>query len=944
MPPQVVRPDSILKRAEELITAGQSEAALQTLYNLITSKRTRSVLPLELEPIALLFVELAVSLRNVKLVKDGLHQYKKNVQTSTNGLQSVETVVKKFIELSESKLNEAQIKADTVAVEEDDLEAAESPESILLSAVSTDDSKDRSDRELITPWLRFLWEGYRTVLDILRNNSKLELTYHKIVLQAFQFCYKFNRKTEFHRLCDLLRQHIQSATIYQKQQDYVAVNHVDLTDVDTLQRYLELRFQQLNFSVKLELWQESFRSVEDVHTLLSSSKRQTKPHMMVNYYENLAKIFAVSDNALFHAAAWQKFFNLYSQSPTATEAEIKHYASVFLLSTLAIPPEDGSGSSNVDFVRSKNFKLTSLLNLPKIPTRDSLIQSILNRGILNIVDPSLAKLYSLLEKSFHPLTLAKEIQPSFEIIEANVDLKKYAKPLSEVTLTKLFQQVSEIYESIKLDFLVELATFKSEFQKTPIEIENFLVNAGQKGLLSVKIDHDAKVVSFRTDPFEEKLFGTSNLQPIPAELVHSLLANLAQTLVITNSRIDPSIALAKEVARKRALELANKEFDAESKEVLSRFNILEERQRKLDEARRIKEEEEIRLRQEKAIAEKRAEQERIEQEAIRRRKEKLLREQEAIKEKEKKKIAEEINAKGIIKIDVDKLEDLDADKLRLMQVEQLTKDKKDLETKLRSLAKKMDHTERAYRRYELPLLAKDAELQKEKDKEIYEETKTKIIAQAKKEHESAIKLRDRLQKVVPDFEKFRAEVGAQKHEQYLAKVAELKAKLEAARQERISQVIAERKAFMEEELRNKKEAERRAAEEEEILKQKAEERRKREEAIEKQREIEQLALQKNNSTKRVASPSASASTGAGAAEAIPSDRPLSFAEKMRLKREQQQREGSNASNTSSPRAPASSLSPASASSKVASPSPAPAKKELTFSEKMKLKRAQEKRL
>ena len=95
-------------------------------------------------------------------------------------------VLKKFIELSESKVTEAQGKADEVqssldststTQNIDDLEASETPESILLSTVSGEQSKDRTDRAIVTPWLKFLWETYRTVLDILKNNARLETLY-----------------------------------------------------------------------------------------------------------------------------------------------------------------------------------------------------------------------------------------------------------------------------------------------------------------------------------------------------------------------------------------------------------------------------------------------------------------------------------------------------------------------------------------------------------------------------------------------------------------------------------------------------------------------------------------------------------------------------------------------------------------------------------------------
>ena len=92
-----------------------------------------------------------------------------------------------------------------VIAELDDLDQERAPEDLMLSYVSDKSGKDRTDRALVAPWFKFLWETYRNILDILRNNVKFTQMYGMVTKQAFQFCRKYERNTEFRRLCEILR-------------------------------------------------------------------------------------------------------------------------------------------------------------------------------------------------------------------------------------------------------------------------------------------------------------------------------------------------------------------------------------------------------------------------------------------------------------------------------------------------------------------------------------------------------------------------------------------------------------------------------------------------------------------------------------------------------------------------------------------------------------------
>ena len=63
--------------------------------------------------------------------------------------------------------------------------------SLLLKAVSGEDLQDRTDRAILTPWVKFLWESYRQCLDLLRNNSRVESLYQYIAQQGNVLCFRF---------------------------------------------------------------------------------------------------------------------------------------------------------------------------------------------------------------------------------------------------------------------------------------------------------------------------------------------------------------------------------------------------------------------------------------------------------------------------------------------------------------------------------------------------------------------------------------------------------------------------------------------------------------------------------------------------------------------------------------------------------------------------------
>jgi len=495
MATQFGKPENALKRAEELIQINAKMEALQVLHSVITAKKFRSW-SLIMEKIMMKYISLCVELRRGAFAKDGLHQFR--VICQQYNVASLETVVKFFLQQAEERAKEAQSKADKIVLDIVDLDAEESAESLMLSSVSGDDTKDRTDREVVTPWLKFLWETYRTALEILRNNNKLEVLYQETCQQAFNFCLKYKRHTEFRRLSEMLRTHL--ANIGRNVNQAQAIN---LSSPETLQLHLDARFAQLNAAVELELWQEAFRSIEDIHGLITLSKNKPKPQVLANYYQKLAQIFWVSENYLFHAYACSKYVNITKayQKPT-TEEGLKLLYSSLLLATMSIPlGESQEEIFDFDLQKEKNLRMASLLSFGAVtmPKRSQLVEELNLKNISTQVLPELTDLHFLMEKKFNPLQLCQLVKPKLDYLTTQPTLKQYAKPLQNLLIIRLLQQLSKVYETMQIAEFCKLVTFVG-FN----DIEKLITESVQKKYFDVRIDYQLGVLNFKSQSFESE--------------------------------------------------------------------------------------------------------------------------------------------------------------------------------------------------------------------------------------------------------------------------------------------------------------------------------------------------------------------------------------------------------------------------------------------------------
>jgi translation initiation factor 3 subunit A len=182
------------------------------------------------------------------------------------------------------------------------------------------------------------------------------------------------------------------------------------------------------------------------------------------------------------------------------------------------------------------------------------------------------------------------------------------------------------------------------------------------------------------------------------------------------------------------------------------------------------------------------------------------------------------------------LKGVDTNTIIQMGVEQIEKEKKELAAKMKTVNKRLDHTERALRREEIPLLEEDYKLQKIRDETNVKKLQEEYVEGLRSKHANEVSIKHKLQKMMPDFLKFKERIANQRGHDYKKAKEESLVKIEQAKIERRAQVVQERKAAKAKKVEEERLAKEREAAE---LKRKEEEALLEEERKKKQAEIEE---------------------------------------------------------------------------------------------------------
>ncbi|OWZ02698.1 Eukaryotic translation initiation factor 3 subunit A [Phytophthora megakarya] len=863
------KPENALKRARELLAIPNVDAgvlkrtkhsALEILHDALIAKKNRTWQPTH-EELMILYLDICLELQMGRVAKDGLHQYR-NLCIQHNPA-SLETIIRHFVTQAELKLASAKKESNELnllAAAKVDLDAAQTPEDVMLSTTTFEGSNDRTDREVVVPWLRFMWETYRTVLDILKSNSKLEPLYKNTAMQAFDFCVEYQRKIEFRRVCEIMRNHLstlQKHAAAPTSQSTRQMRSWEGFTLDSVERLLEVRYRQLQVATDLELFSEAFRTIDDINNIMNLVEQTPRVDLLVTYYEKLAQIFQVSKNHLFHAYALYKWYSLrvaglqglagsqaLQELPVlVSEEQQKEMATRVVLAALSIPLIDFEASSSplgddesvvqaaenslTAAARDKNSRMAALLGFATTPTRANLLEDIAAAGLLPKASTAASEIFQRVElQEVDPLQIVEQLVPFLKTIRADPLAKAYVDGVERLVVRRVLFQLTRVYAS------VTIAHLRSIFVGLDVSYEEIETLIARSRSLSTVAHASAPSLSsmYRRNVTQH---GSNNAETSSADAVSSaqartriridhveqcirftdavdLEANASQ-LTLLGERLSramskvPATAKASITARdekkKKLFTATRARLQEQRSEMLARREVIERKKEELEKLQQEKVQSLEKKRQEFAQRRAEIERERLAQEARRREAEKKQKIQDEIKLKETRQMLDKLGHTDVSDLD---LATIDKEQVLNEAKEKARKAKELAQQKLRENARRLDYIVRATREEEQPILQRQVAEAKAGALKRHEQESAAKLKRAKDEHEHGLKEKTRLAPAIQVNADFIKAHKARRIEEYKKASEEQKKK---AMLERLSARVAHAKERYEEEQQRLREEE-----------------------------------------------------------------------------------------------------------------------------------------
>ncbi|KAG9129358.1 hypothetical protein Leryth_016656 [Lithospermum erythrorhizon] len=228
----------------------------------------------------------------------------------------------------------------------------------------------------------------------------------------------------------------------------------------------------------------------------------------------LLKIFMDGMHCQKHPKASLMGVYYAKKASTNDQNDLQLIASSVVLAALAAPPYDLSiGASHLELENEKDrnirmanligFNLDLKLENREVLSRSSLLAELVSKGVMSCVTQEVKDLYHLLEHEFLPLDLASKVEPLLTKISKvggklssaaalpEVKLSQYVPSLEKLATLRLLQQVSQVYQTVKIENLSEKIPF-IDFSL----VEKISVDAMKHKFISMKVDHMKGTIIF----------------------------------------------------------------------------------------------------------------------------------------------------------------------------------------------------------------------------------------------------------------------------------------------------------------------------------------------------------------------------------------------------------------------------------------------------------------